>query len=78
MNRSIVCGVDGTPASRWAARVAGEMAPELGYELVLVYVADDPPTSRMATPDCASFRGARPSRRQRRCLSARRRRCQRS
>ena len=44
MNRSIVCGVDGTPASRWAARVAGEMAPELGYELVLVYVADDPPT----------------------------------
>ena len=44
MNRSIVCGVDGTQASRWAARVAGEVARELDRALVLAYVAEDPPT----------------------------------
>lgn len=44
MNRSIVCGVDGTQASRWAARVAGEFARELDRTLVLVHVAEDRPT----------------------------------
>jgi len=44
MNRSIVCGVDETQASRWAARVAGEFARELDRTLVLVYVAGDQPT----------------------------------
>lgn len=44
MNRSIVCGVDGTQASRWAARVAGELARELDRTLVLVHVAEDRPT----------------------------------
>jgi nucleotide-binding universal stress UspA family protein len=44
MNRSIVCGVDGTQASRWAARVAGEFARELDRTLVLVHVAADRPT----------------------------------
>jgi nucleotide-binding universal stress UspA family protein len=44
MNRSIVCGVDGTQVSRWAARVAGEFARELDRALVLVHVAEDPPT----------------------------------
>jgi nucleotide-binding universal stress UspA family protein len=44
MNRSIVCGVDGTRASRWAARVAGEFARALDRTLVLVHVAEDRPT----------------------------------
>jgi nucleotide-binding universal stress UspA family protein len=44
MNRSVVCGVDGTQTSRWAARVAGELARELERTLVLVYVAADEPT----------------------------------
>ena len=44
MNRSILCGVDETLTSRWAARVAGELARELDRTLVLVHVADDPPT----------------------------------
>jgi nucleotide-binding universal stress UspA family protein len=44
MNRSIVCGVDGTQTSRWAARVAGEFARELDRTLVLVHVAEDRPT----------------------------------
>jgi nucleotide-binding universal stress UspA family protein len=44
MNRSVVCGVDGTQDSRWAARVAGEIAHELDDELVLVHVAEDLPT----------------------------------
>jgi len=44
MNGSIVCGVDGTHASRWAARVAGEFARELDRTLVLVHVAEDRPT----------------------------------
>jgi nucleotide-binding universal stress UspA family protein len=44
MNRSIVCGVDGTQASRWAARVAGELARELDRTLVLVHAAEDRPT----------------------------------
>jgi nucleotide-binding universal stress UspA family protein len=43
MNRSIVCGVDGTQASRWAARVAGEFARELDRTLVRVYVAENQP-----------------------------------
>ena len=44
MHGSIVCGVDGTRASRWAARVAGEFARELDRTLVLVHVAEDRPT----------------------------------
>src|SRR6185312_10853093 len=44
MNGSIVCGVDGTRASRWAARVAGEFARELDRTLVLVHVTEDRPT----------------------------------
>jgi nucleotide-binding universal stress UspA family protein len=44
MNRSIVCGIDGTEASRWAARVAGEFARKLDRTLVLVHVAEDRPT----------------------------------
>jgi nucleotide-binding universal stress UspA family protein len=43
MNRSIVCGVDGTQGSRWATRVAGDFARQLDRTLVLVYVAKDPP-----------------------------------
>lgn len=44
MSRSIVCGVDGTQESRWAARVAGDFARELDRTLVLVHVAENPPT----------------------------------
>jgi nucleotide-binding universal stress UspA family protein len=44
MNTSIVCGVDATQSSRWAARVAGEIARDLDRTLVLVYVAEDPRT----------------------------------
>ena len=43
MKQAILCGVDGTLTSRWAARVAGEFARELDRTLVLVHVADDPP-----------------------------------
>lgn len=43
MDRSIVCGVDGTQASGWAARVAGEFASALDRTLVLVYVLSDQP-----------------------------------
>ncbi|HET8757460.1 MAG TPA: universal stress protein [Solirubrobacteraceae bacterium] len=50
MNRSIVCGVDGTRGSRWAARVAGELARELERTLVLVYVASDDPTFPYGDP----------------------------
>lgn len=50
MNRSIVCGVDGTQPSRWAARVAGELARELDRTLVLVYVAGDQPTFPYGDP----------------------------
>jgi hypothetical protein len=42
MSQSIVCGVDGTQESSWAARVAGEFARELDRRLVLVHVADEP------------------------------------
>jgi nucleotide-binding universal stress UspA family protein len=44
MNRSIVCGLDGSPVSHWAARVAAELARALRLGLVLTHVADDPPT----------------------------------
>lgn len=44
MNRSIVCGLDGSHVSHWAARVAAELARALDLELVLAHVADDPPT----------------------------------
>jgi nucleotide-binding universal stress UspA family protein len=44
MSQSIVCGVDGTQESRWAARVAGDFARELDRTLVLVHVAENPPT----------------------------------
>jgi nucleotide-binding universal stress UspA family protein len=44
MNRSIVCGVDGTQAARWAARVAGDLARDLDRTLVLVHVAEEAPT----------------------------------
>lgn len=44
MNRSIVCAVDGSPVSRWAARVAAAIARDLDLELVLAHVAEDAPT----------------------------------
>ena len=44
MSQSIVCGVDGTQESRWAARVAGDFARELDRTLVLVHVAGDQST----------------------------------
>ncbi len=50
MNRSIVCGVDGTRASRWAARVAGEFARGLDRTLVLVHVAREQPTFPYGDP----------------------------
>ena len=43
MNRSIVCGTDGSQVSRWAARVAADLARELELELVLAHVVPDPP-----------------------------------
>jgi nucleotide-binding universal stress UspA family protein len=42
-SRSIVAGVDGSPAARSAALVARELATALGYRLVLAHAADDPP-----------------------------------
>ena len=44
MRNRIVCGIDGSKASRLAARVAGELAGVLGRRLVLAYATDDPPT----------------------------------
>jgi nucleotide-binding universal stress UspA family protein len=43
MNQSIVCGIDNSSVSQAAARVAARLARELGYRLVLVHVAEDPP-----------------------------------
>jgi nucleotide-binding universal stress UspA family protein len=42
-SQSIVAGIDGSPASRSAARVARELATALGHRLVLAHAADDPP-----------------------------------
>jgi nucleotide-binding universal stress UspA family protein len=44
MNQSIVCGIDNSQVSDSAARVAARLARELDLKLVLVHVADDPPT----------------------------------
>jgi nucleotide-binding universal stress UspA family protein len=44
MDRSIVCGLDGSQESRPVARLAAELADELHLELVLAHVVDDPPT----------------------------------
>jgi nucleotide-binding universal stress UspA family protein len=41
--RSIVAGVDGSPASRVATLVAAELAIALDRRLVLVHAVDDPP-----------------------------------
>jgi nucleotide-binding universal stress UspA family protein len=59
MNRSIVCGVDGTEASRRAARVAGEFARDLHRRLVLVYVAHDPRTFPYGDPRLRELRHRR-------------------
>jgi len=40
MDKSIVCGVDGSPNSMAALRVAAELAERLGSRLVLAHVAD--------------------------------------
>jgi len=42
--KSIVAGVDGSPGSRAAARVAAELADALDSRLVLVHAVHDPPT----------------------------------
>jgi nucleotide-binding universal stress UspA family protein len=44
IQRSIVAGVDGSPGSRAAVRVAAELAGALGNRLVLVHAVHDPPT----------------------------------
>jgi nucleotide-binding universal stress UspA family protein len=44
MRPSIICGVDDSPAARSAAQVAAALARALDHKLVLVHVADDPPT----------------------------------
>ena len=44
MNPSIVCGIDNSPVSHAAARVAAGLARNLRLDLVLAHVADDPPT----------------------------------
>lgn len=41
---SIICGVDGSHASRWAARVAARLARTLNVRFVLAYVTEDHPT----------------------------------
>jgi nucleotide-binding universal stress UspA family protein len=43
MQKSIVAGVDGTPGSRAAVRVAAELAKALDDRLVLVHAVHDPP-----------------------------------
>jgi nucleotide-binding universal stress UspA family protein len=43
MQKAIVAGVDGSPGSRAAARVAAELANALDSRLVLVHVVHDPP-----------------------------------
>ncbi len=40
MDKSIVCGVDGSSDSKAALRVAAELAERLGSRLVVAYVAD--------------------------------------
>jgi nucleotide-binding universal stress UspA family protein len=44
MHPSIICGLDDSPAARSAAQVAAALARALDHKLVLVHVADDPPT----------------------------------
>ena len=44
MLHSIICGVDGSQASRSAARVAARLAGTLNVRLVLAYVSEDRPT----------------------------------
>lgn len=44
MQRSIVCGIDRSPSSRPAARVAARLARTLGLRCVLAHVTEDRPT----------------------------------
>ena len=44
MLHSIICGVDGSQASRSAARVAARLARTLNVRFVLAYVTEDRPT----------------------------------
>ena len=44
MLHSIICGVDGSHASRSAARVAARLARTLNFRFVLAYVTEDRPT----------------------------------
>ena len=44
VQKSIVAGIDGSPGSRAAMRVAAELAEALGNRLVLVHAVHDPPT----------------------------------
>lgn len=44
MHQSIVCGVDGSPSSRSAARVAARLARMLNLRFVLAHATEDRPT----------------------------------
>ena len=44
MHRSIICGVDGSPSARAAARVAARLARTLNMRFVLAHATDDRPT----------------------------------
>jgi nucleotide-binding universal stress UspA family protein len=44
MHHSIICGVDGSPSSRSAARVASRLARKLNIRFVLAHATEDRPT----------------------------------
>src|ERR671910_2881781 len=44
MQHSIICGVDGSPSSRSAARVAARLARTMSIRFVLAYATEDRPT----------------------------------
>jgi nucleotide-binding universal stress UspA family protein len=50
MQRSIVAGVDGSPGSHAAARVAAQLADALDNRLVLVHAVHDPPAFPYGDP----------------------------